>query len=150
MNTPAQKPGRCLLLAFLLSVLSLSAQPRESFFDKDADGKFACLKEGYFRAYLEPRTAPLPSPIRVRGVMFRVGPAKKPGVVAWHQGLTIMEAVLQLGPVAMFGMHKRMGIWKCRAGRFVKLDLQRLSSGREEDLVLEPGDLVVFLQMPDF
>lgn len=66
------------------------------------------------------------------------GQVGKPGGVAYHDGMTLTQAIAQAGSVTATGREQSITI--TREGEQLKINLRRVQAGKEADVALKPKD----------
>lgn len=66
------------------------------------------------------------------------GQVGKPGGVAYHDGMTLTQAIAQAGSVTNTGREQSITI--TREGEQLRVNLKRVQSGKEADIALKPKD----------
>lgn len=73
--------------------------------------------------------------------VFVDGQVGKPGAIAWRNGLTISEAIIQAGSALSTARLK--GVYILRGDERIAVNLRRVQRGVEPDVTLQPQDVIV-------
>lgn len=77
-------------------------------------------------------------------VVYVAGQVDKPGAVPFGEGLTISQAIILAGG-AKTGANLRR-VWIKRGDAPIRVNLKRITQGRDEDVLLEPNDQVMLAE----
>lgn len=72
--------------------------------------------------------------------VFVDGQVQKPGAIAYRDGMTVSEAVIQAG--SALGTARLRGVYIMRGGERINVNLKRIQAAKAPDIVLVPGDRV--------
>lgn len=72
--------------------------------------------------------------------VFVDGQVGKPGAIAYRDGMTITEAIIQAG--SALGTARLSGAYIMRDGKRIEVNLKRILRGKDEDIPLLPADRI--------
>ncbi|MDP2306383.1 MAG: polysaccharide biosynthesis/export family protein [Pseudomonadota bacterium] len=72
--------------------------------------------------------------------VFVDGQVQKPGAISYRDGMTITQAITQAG--STLGTARKTAAYIMRGGERIPVNLKRIQSGEESDIVLRPSDRV--------
>lgn len=72
--------------------------------------------------------------------VFVDGQVQKPGVIAFRQGMTLTEAIIQAG--SALGTARLRGAYITRKGERIDVNLKRVQRAKDPDVPLLPGDRI--------
>ncbi len=76
--------------------------------------------------------------------IYVMGHVNKPGIYEFQDGITALNACLLAGGFARFAAPNRATVTRFENGKktIIKIDLSDVRKGKEDDIILEPGDRV--------
>jgi protein involved in polysaccharide export with SLBB domain len=78
--------------------------------------------------------------------VFVDGQVQKPGAIAWRDGMTLTEAVVQAG--STLGTARKAGVFIMRGEERIDVNLKRIEQAKEADIALKPSDRIVVPESP--
>jgi polysaccharide export outer membrane protein len=72
--------------------------------------------------------------------VFVDGQVQKPGAIAYRDGMTLTEAIIQAG--SALGTARLSGVYIMRGGERMNVNLKRILRGKDEDVPLLPADRI--------
>lgn len=79
-------------------------------------------------------------------VVYVAGHVEKPGAVGYHEGITVLDALIEAGGPAQTA--RLRGAYILRDGEQIPVNIRKIQDGKDPDVQLAPGDKLYLKESP--